>query len=271
MMDALNRIRKDFGVHASAEEKGKILIKFGANNDLDAGVKRVIADMPTGQNEEVYLSTSDGNLITHVASTDAGDDQDFKIEGHYYDAANGDRKTFSVQSGTLNGQNKVALTQPLCRATRWYNDDTTEHSGDIYVARDVTFTAGVPATPTTNTHLLIPAGYMQSRKCSTAVSYRDYWIITGFYAGIRQGTGGTAAVEVFIEYRLGDKVFRPAMQGPLRSAATSTVVHQLNPYVVIPAGADIRMSAIADTNNTALDAGLFGYLAIDLAYKDEPA
>lgn len=267
--DALNRIRKEYGVTASVFDKGKALLKFGTNPDIDATNTEAVMDLPGSETDETYLFVGDGNLITHVVCSDSGADQDVVIEGHYFDSANGDRITFVSQTATLAGQTKVALTQPLCRVSRFIFDDTSFPSGDTYVIRDVAAPLGVPGDDTA-VHLLVPNGARQSRKAATTFSYRDYCIITQMYCGIKQGSGTAAVVDFDIQRRTGNKVFRPFFEVPLRVTGSSLFVIDFKPYLIVPANSDVRITANSDSANTFVYAGWNSHIAIDMDFVDEP-
>lgn len=251
IVDAIEVIEDTYGDVVSIIEKKKNLIKWGRNQFVGT-TPATIMTLPTGLTNESFVSD---NLITHFASGDNSDTQSITFEGHTIDGSG--NKTFVVQTNTLEGQTKKALLTPLARITRAYNNDSAEWNGPIYVAQDVTFTAGVPQTDTA-IHLTVPAGEQQSEKASTSVSSVDYWIVSSFHLSCLKKQA--AYVSGRIEVRLNGKVFRPT--GPYVAAgAGQTTAYNFDPYLIIPKNSDMRLRAIADSAGTDVSGGVQGYLA----------
>jgi hypothetical protein len=227
--------------------KPKALTKFGKNTSIGTSYETVWLI----GGHETYVST---NIIDTVSSTDATDTQDMKIEGHTVDGSG--NFTFSVQSVTLNGQNKVVLSTPLARATRLYNDDNTDLAGTVYVYEDTAISGGAP-TDMTKAHLVTGGDNNQSLKCSTTISSSDYWIITQLTCGVDEKT--TAAVDFGLQIRAKDKVFRTVY--PLQSSRGSDTIINLNPAIIVYPNSDVRMIAKASAINTSAEATIGGYLA----------
>lgn len=247
---ALQVARSTFGVNASVDEKAKDLLKFGSNVAVGTS-ETTIMTLPSGQTSETFVST---NAITHVASTQSGDTGSLVVEGH---TIGEDGFTFVTQSVTLAGNTKTALATPLARVARAYNDTDTEFAGVIYVAEDVTFSSGVPQTATA-IHLMIPAGRQQSEKCATTLSKVDYWIVTNCFADVLEKSAAFADVQ--LQVRLFGKVFRTQVTYAANDSSRGYL--QFDPYLVIPANSDVRLTATADGANTDISGGIQGYLAI---------
>lgn len=242
-------IATSFGDNVSVDLKSKTLRKFGENYDIDAGVSEQV--WYTGGNET--LSTT--NDITTVSSSNASDTQNIYVEGHYFDA-NGD-KIFHTQSVTLNGQNKVTLSQPLCRATRSFTDDSTETLGDVYVYKDGTISAGVP-TDASTIHITQPIEYQQTLKCATSVSNTDYWLIQSATFSVLKSA--SASVDFTIWIRDDGGVFRPVAVFGVASAGSPFQKLFSNPIIVKP-NSDVKVTAESNANNTAVSAVLDGLFA----------
>ena len=70
------------------------------------------------------------------------DNQENVISGLYED--NNSDWILHTQNITLNGQDKVYLSQPLIRAYRMFNNGSVELVGDIYCYVNTTISSGVP-------------------------------------------------------------------------------------------------------------------------------
>jgi len=243
---AIEEIRAQIG--GDSFLKAKSLLKFGRNSTV--GTSYVTVQEHGGN--EIYLSS---NLIDSVISTNAGNTQEIEIEGHYIDG-NGDF-IFHKQQATLNGQNRVALTTPLARATRVANIDSTEFAGTVYVHQQDTYSSGVPDTAS-KIHVIMSASDQQSLKAATTISKNDYWIITSALIGVAQKSG--APIVTFkIQVREKGGVFRT--RATATTSNSQSVPITLNPPITVPANSDVRIQAKSSTSNTEVEAWMNGYLA----------
>ena len=250
---ALARIEVDYGVHPSIMGKDKTLTKFGGRSDL--GTSNATLPTLAGELHETYSTTND---ITHVVSSSAADaTETITLEGHTIAAG---AFTFVVQSVTLNGQTPVALTTPLARASRAYNTAATTLAGTVSVMVGSAVAGGVPSTAA-NARLQIPAGTQQTYKAATTLSATDYLICTSVGIGVTKKTN--AAVVADLEVRLAGGVFRPVLPMTAESPGAYNTM-QLHPPLVMPANADIRMTATASTNGVEVRGFFAGYLATTL-------
>jgi len=241
-----------YGSQVSISDKAKSLRKFGRNGTVDTALETIWT--PGGN--EVYCTT---NAITHFSSSSGSDTQQIIIEGHTVTGTGASAVfTFSVQTVTLSGQTKVALTTPLARVSRAYNDDSTDLVGNIYVYEDDTVTAGVPQTAN-KLHLQIPAGSNKSFKASTTFSNNDYFALTGMYASVTKSSGN-AAVDFFLEVRFVGKTFTVKEQMTI-TAGSAGVELFFDPVIVIPQNADVRIRAVATATNIPCAATFEGYIA----------
>lgn len=244
---ARNQILDTYSV--TVQDKYKPLFKFGASENLSTTETTLWEQ--GGQdsiNHETLVST---NLITHASSTDGGDTQDLKIEGH---TCSGGDKTFVVQDFTLAGQTKTALSTPLCRSTRVYNNDSTDLAGTVFVYEDVAVSSGAPSDKT-KVHLRTRRN--QSQKAATAISSVDYWAITGITLSVNKKTSAT--VDFYLQIALNGKVFRDQYIGSSNSASPPAHI-PFRPYLIAPANSDIRVTGIASTSSTAASAEIQGFL-----------
>lgn len=233
------QVQKDFGVDVSVRSKAKQILKFGRSSAAGTAISTV----QFGGGNETYLT---GNTITKLAVSVAST-TDIVVEGHTIDG-NGDF-TFVVQTITLNGAADVALTTPLARCSRLANVGSTVLTGNVRAE-----------TAANVVYCQIPAGQQQSYKASTTISKDDYYGIKQVAVGVSQKTAGTA--EFQIEIRRKGGVFRP-LDLIVAASPGSTVIERYEPYVVVPANADVRVRCIADGNSTPVAASFEGVLAID--------
>ena len=241
-------IQATYGDYVSIDKKAKSLIKFGKSAALSTNTLETVWSV--GGNE-TYISTND---ISFISSSSASDTEQVTIEGHT--VLNGEF-TFVVQTATLNGQNAVGLTIDLARVSRVYNSDSTELVGRVVVYENATLSGGIP-TDATKIHIDIPAGFQQSFKAATTFSNTDYFIMTGFYGAVSAKV--SAAVDFYVEIREAGKVFLP--KGSFTASSTGGASDiSLDPAIIVPKNADIRIRAETVTNN-AIVFGIFkGYLA----------
>jgi len=243
---AINEIAADFGDAVSVTNRAGSVRKFGFNTGVGTSYETV---WETG-GDETYAAT---DLITHFASGNAGDAGAMVVQGETIDGSG--NFTAVSQSVTVAGQTKTALTTPLARVNRAYNDSATDWVGDVYVAEDVTFTSGVPAS---GVHLTVPAGRNQSFKAALTLPSTDYLILTRWGGGVREKTA--AAVDLDLQVRLKGKAFRTRDSAAAHTNA-GEVPKPFGPYMVIPPNSDIRIRALSSAANTSVGAWFFGYYA----------
>lgn len=235
---------KQEGIEVSVARKAKQLVKFGRSEEVNSTAYQTLALFKTGVAEESFLTT---DAIDSVSSSDAADDQDLVIEGHTIDGSG--NLTFLSQPVTLDGQTRVALTTPLARATRAYNDNATNLLGTVYTYENSAITAGVPDDGT-KSHLTIPIGRNQSFKAATSISKDDYWFITGIFGSVLRQTG--ADIDVVLEIREKGKVFRQRPPFGLASDGGASFQIRFKPYLIVKANSDVRLRAIA-AQGSAID------------------
>lgn len=247
---AYREIYNTYGVNVSVIEKKKGLLKFGRNDAVGTS-STTIMTLPSGISNETYVAS---NAITTISSDNSGDTQSVTIEGH---TISGSDLTFVTQNVTLTGQTQASLGTALARATRAYNNGSTDFAGTIYVYETDTSTAGVPDT-SSKVHLMVDSGFNQSEKASTSLSSTDYWIITSFYASVLQKTA--VYIDAHLEIRLSGKVFRSSASIGVSSGNTGQLF--FDPYILVPANSDVRIRATASTTGVSVSGGIQGYLAL---------
>ena len=242
-----------YGQRVSIDAKAKSLLKFGKSGDLSstAGLQTVWSV----DGNETYISD---NLIDRVISSSTSDTQEVTIEGHTIEGAGVDAKfTFVVQTATLSGQTPIALTTPLARVSRVNNNSSTEVVGVVSVYQNSAVTGGVP-NDTTKIHINIPLGFQQSFKAATTFSNTDYFFLTGCYGAVSQKQ--TAAADFYLELREVGKSFRQIACLTASSSGGSFNI-ELDPAIIIPRNADVRVRCTTGTNNAVVFTNFRGYLA----------
>ena len=248
LVQAQKQIFDSFGDRVSVTQKAKTLYKFGRNPDIGTSIETV---WNTGGNE-TYATD---NVIDKFSSSNAGDTQEIIVEGHTISAG---KLTFVTQTVTLAGQTETALTTPLARVNRAYNNGTTDFAGTIYIYEDDTVTAGVPQTAS-KIHAEVTEGN-QTEKCATSISNADYYIITSFTGYCF--TKASRTVEFLVELRevgTTNKVFRRTFSTAGSEGKPTHI--DFDPPFIIPKNYDIRVRAIASANATDVGASFNGYLA----------
>lgn len=241
-------IQQTYGDKVSIDRKAKSLVKFGRSAELGTGSLETVWSV--GGNE-TYLST---NSISHVSSSSASDTQEVTIEGH---TLSNSEFTFVSQTATLNGQNTVALNTDLARVSRVYNSDSTELVGRVVAYENTALSGGVP-TDATKIHIDIPAGFQQSFKGATTFSKNDYFIMTSFYGAVSAKQSGS--VDFYPEIRQVGKVFRQVGCFTASTNGGSTEI-SLDPPLIVPKNADIRIRCETETNNLVVFGIFKGYIA----------
>ncbi len=255
---ALDVIRSTYGDRCIL--KSKDLLKFGGSAVVGTS-ETTIANFATPTNlRETYVST---NAINSLICTDNTFVGDVYVEGHYLDGA--DRK-FTTQTLAATGQTRAALTQPLLRATRAFIDAATglaTPATDLIYVYDNTDGDNGSGVPTTEAaiKLIVDGIENQSEKAATSLSYQDYAIVTGIYAGIEKKSNANAVVR--IRSRVGSKVFRTiAPKIHLDADGATEVFIEYKPYLVIPKNSDIELTAEGSTSGITISAGFNSFLAL---------
>lgn len=252
LVQAEREIQSTFGDVVSIDKKAKSLLKFGKSAELAADTIETVWSLG---GHETYVND---NLIDSIVSSNAADNEEIYIECHTVEGTGTDQKfTFMTQTVTLNGQNRVPLPTPVARVSTAYNNNGTELLGAVYVYEETPLTAGVPQD-LTKVHEHIPQGFQQSFKAATTFSDEDYYIVTGGFGSVSNKQA--ASVDFYLEIRTAGKIFR---QGAAVSASSTGGSWQidLDPCIIIPKNADIRITCETSTQGAVVFGSFKGYLA----------
>lgn len=248
LVQAEREIELQFGEKVSIDRKAKSLIKFGKSAELTTGSLQTV--WTVGGNE-TYVND---NLIDSISSSNAADTEEIYLECHTVDE-NGNF-TFLTQTVNLNGQTRVALPVPVARVSMAYNNNGTEIQGRVAVYENTALTNGIP-TDASKIHIDIPLGLQESFKAATTFSNTDYFILTGGFGSVSSKQAGAA--DFYLELREKDKVFRQVAAISATSSGPWEV--KLDPAVVIPKNADVRVRVETEDNNLVVFTVFQGYLA----------
>ena len=251
LVQAEREIQSTFGDVVSIDRKAKSLIKFGKSSPLSANGTSTVW---TVGGHETYVTE---NSITHISSSSASDVYEVFLECHTVSGTGQDQKfTFLTQTVTLQGQTKVALPFAVSRVSQINNNNGSELVGRVTVYEDTTVVGGVPSDPT-KIHIDIPAGLQSSFKAATTLSDEDYYILTGGFGSV--SLKQSAAADFYLEVRLAGKVF--VQKAAVSASSGGPWNIELDPAVIIPRNADIRITVETDTNNAVVFGVFKGYLA----------
>jgi len=232
--------------------KRKSLHKFGANLSVGTTSEDINWD-----GIEPFHSTT--NSITTASSSSAADTtQTVRVEGLYLDG--NDDFIFSAQNVALNGQNQVTLSQPLARVTRIANvASTTATAGDVYVYATGTATGGVPDDLNTVGNIM-PFEHQSTMFAGTSIASTNYFILTSMQAGgTLSGTKDTY-VDIALEVRDKDSVYRTVNIFTINTSQGATQIH-FDPALIIPPNSDVDMTAKSLAAGASVTAGFNGYFA----------
>jgi len=253
LVQAEREIYRQYGDMVSIDAKGKSLIKFGKSAPLTADTMATVWTVNNG--DEVYVST---NTIDSISSSSISDGEEIYLEGHTVTGTGFDQKfTFVSQIVNLNGRNRVALPIPLARVSVTTNNNGSLLQGRVVVYENTAIVNGIP-TDLTKIHIDIPIGFQESFKAATTFSDEDYYILTSGFGGVSGKQA--AAVDFYLETRLAGRVFVQSAAVAANSVGSNWNI-TLDPAVIIPRNADIRVVAESDSNNAVVFASFNGYLA----------
>lgn len=252
LVQAEREIQAAFGDVVSIDKKAKSLLKFGKSAELSADTMETVWSYG---GHETYVQD---NLIDSISSSNAADNEEIYLECHTVTGTGTDQQfTFMTQTVNLNGQNRVPLPTPVARVSTIYNNNGTELLGAVHVYEDTAIVGGVPQDET-KVHAHIAQGFQQSFKAATTFSNEDYYILTGGFGSVSNKQA--ASVDFYLEVRTAGKVFRQGAAVSASSQGGSWDI-DLDPCIIIPKNADIRITCETGTQGAVVFGSFKGYLA----------
>ena len=228
-------------------DRHSYISKFGNASDIDTADGFVdIWDGAGNANASKTYTFSTGADIDSISSSNAGDTQDIEIQGLNLNWVQ------EVQTVTLNGQTRVALSTPLFRVFRAKNVGSTDNAGDVYIYENGAITAGVPDTAG-DIRAIIEAGNNQTLMAIYSVPINHTGYIYDWYASMSQKVAASSNVK--IKFRKNGGVFQLKHISNINSTGSSRAYHEYAIPVKVDEQTDIIFSADSSANNNGVAAG----------------
>lgn len=230
--------------------------KFGHAPDFDIENGEVTIwggsdDGGIDQTTYVYSSADD---IDSLSSSDNGDTQDIEVHGldTNYDEV--------IQTITLTGQTRVALTTDLIRVYRLVNMGSTDIAGAVYCFVNTALGGdGVP-DDTTKIRAVINNGDNQTLMAVYTVPAGKTGYLRDWYAST---AGKAKSVNVVsLKIRPFGQVFQVKHKASIQAGGSSYIHHKYEEPEIVSEKSDIEVLASTDINVASVSAG-FDIVLID--------
>ena len=215
--------------------------KFGQAPDFDT--EDLDVDIWDGANDtapdlmsHTYSTTAD---IDSLSSSDNSDTQDVEVQGL------NSSWELVVQTITLTGRTRKALSTDLIRVFRMKNVGATDFAGTIYCFKNVALTAGVPQT-LGNIRAMVTIGRNQTLMALYTVPSGKKAYLHSFYAGVA-GAKKTASYEIILKIKPFGQVFQTKHVSAIADEGSSHLEHHYDAPEVVSAKSDIKITAHALT------------------------
>ena len=211
--------------------------KFGAALDFDSGDGEVTvwdgaADGTAWElMRYVYSTTAD---IDSISSESGADTQEITLVGLDTDYNE------VTQSATLNGQTRVALTTPLIRLYRMYNNNSSDLAGHVVAYVNTALTAGIPTDKTKIRAIIDPNAQQTLMAVYTVPAGKTAYLQRG-YASTAGGNKNSNYIGRFYTREVG-KVFRLQNVNAISSTATSIITLDYYVPLRIPEKTDLEFT-----------------------------
>jgi hypothetical protein len=216
--------------------------KFGVNLDIQSAVNADVWEYGKNVGSELYTFSADGVAdIDSISSSNNGDTEDITVEGL---DINGD---LVIQTVTLTGQTRKALTTSLWRANRAYNANGVDLLGDVYIYVNTAINLGVPVDKS-KIRAYISVGNGQTLQAIYTVPN----CCTGYFMGLEASViKKTAAFAIFSgRTRAYGKVFRTQDVFCVSTNGTSNKVLTFPISLPFSERTDFVPNIDVDSNNT---------------------
>ena len=233
-----------------------VVNKFGHAPDFDIadGDVTVWDGADDGGLNAMQYTYSTSDDIDSISSSDNGDTQDMEIQGLDINY------NIVIQTVTLTGQTRAALTTNLIRVFRMKNVNSTDISGTVYCYVNGAITLGVPDDKT-KVRAMVLNGHNQTLMAVYTVPAGKTAYMTGWYAGI-SGAKKTSVHVIHLVARKFGQVFQLKHVSSLVASGTSHVHHNYSEPLVYTEKTDIEMHTDTDTDVSAVSAG-FDLILVD--------
>ena len=208
-------------------------------------------DAHVGQMQYQYSSTDD---IDSVSSGSGSDTFEIEIQGLdiNYDLV--------VQTVTLTGQTRVALSTDLIRVFRMKNVNSTDNVGHVHCYVNTAINLGIPIDTTKNRAIIQP-GNNQTLMAVYTIPAGKTGYMRDWYSSA-SGARKTSIHQVKLRARAFGKVFQVKHISSINLVGTSHVQHIYNEPEVFAEKTDLEMSANTDEDVAGISAG-FDVVLID--------
>lgn len=250
-----------YGYNWSVADSTDALLRVGTRSEVsDGGIMQLLWELVAP--EEILLTPGEGNLIDTISSTSGADiGRILLIEGGEYQA-NGDLTRVS-QTVVLDGQNKVTLTNPLCRSCVVQVVDGLPLDGDVYLYQDGPINGGVPDDFTTISAVILGSeGSHRSEKAQCFVPTGESLIVLGILAGVTGDKAGWVEMELEIKNVASGKWNATASSITLHTTGLPQLLIEPSVLGVIPPGNDIRLVAHSQKGDVKASAMIMGLFAV---------
>jgi hypothetical protein len=218
--------------------------KFGRDEDVD--ILTLPCDVWSLGGLYVYNDTP---VTLYASSTSGSDTVEIEVQGV------DENWKLQTQTVTLTGQAQAAIPGTWLRAFRALNSDSTNLTGNVYIAESDSLTGGVPDT-TSKIKAFIDQRYQQS----TMTQYTVPLGYTAFFRRFMITVGGTApnflnsprAIHVTFDCRFFGKVFRSLSHYDLITTGTGSITHDYDIYFSLPEKTDIKFTSRGITFNDGI-------------------
>lgn len=223
--------------------------KFGRNIDIDSAAAEDVWD---GGGTYVFTTTAQAY---HVSSSSAADTQEVGFELLTEDSDGNWNEEIFTQ--TIAGQTETVLAPPSgnspIRINRFWNADSSDFAGDVYVYEDDTVTAGVPQTASKIKAKILIGNNQTLMAIYTVPSTDKGAKISSYYWAVLKRTASLANAMLYTREFGG--VFRIRHVTGGNTAGTSTNAHEFRNGIPIPARTDIKIVSEVSANDTDVSAG----------------
>ena len=226
-----------------------IIDKFGENPDIDTGT--IPEDIWEYGGEYIY--DADGTApIVSLVSDDASDTEEIVVQGLDIDG------NLVTQSIILTGTTRVALTTPLWRVFRMFNNGSVAIAGTVYC---YTSTGNTPA-PSEVRAIISGSNNQTLMAIYTIPKGKVGFLVRGELGCSRSQTAG--ASQCAYDSRRYGKVFRVKKRVDITNQGTSAYTDKRTAPDPIPSLTDIKLAV---ENVSANNTGVFG--TFDILLIDE--
>jgi len=238
-------------------EGSTFIHKFGNAPDFDpadgfVSVWDPAEDGTTHELMNVVYSTS--AIIDSISSSHVSDTNLMEIQGLDTDYA------LTVQTATLNGQNRVALTTSLIRVFRVKNISAVDLMGNVIVYEDTPLTLGVP-TLKSKIRAVVHAINNQTEMAVYTIPAGKTGYMRDWYASTSGAKKGSSHVLKVLARPFG-QVFQLKHKASIIEDGTSYIKHEYVEPEVFVEKTDIEMKVNTDQGGSSI-AGGFDIVLVD--------